>query len=65
MSHIDAPALLVYKGGDVLSTIVDIPQHIRDAEITSTGIENLLKQYVSFSGLFGFTPLTVTRNRVL
>ncbi|CRG90678.1 hypothetical protein PISL3812_07723 [Talaromyces islandicus] len=44
MTHIDAPALLAYKGGDVLSTIVDIPQHIRDAEITSTGIENLLKQ---------------------
>ncbi|QKX59286.1 uncharacterized protein TRUGW13939_06418 [Talaromyces rugulosus] len=44
MSHIDAPALLAYKAGEVLATIVDIPQHIRDTEITSTGIENLLKQ---------------------
>lgn len=54
MSHIDAPALLAYKGGDVLATIVDIPQHIRDAEITATGIENLLKQYVSSISVSSF-----------
>lgn len=48
MSHIDAPALLAYKAGDVLATIVDIPRQIRDVEISPTGIENLLKQYVSF-----------------
>lgn len=48
MNHIDAPALLAYKAGDVLATIVDIPRQIRDVEINPTGIENLLKQYVFF-----------------
>ncbi|OKL61473.1 hypothetical protein UA08_03489 [Talaromyces atroroseus] len=45
MSHIDAPALLAYKAGDVISTIVDIPRQIpRGSVITSTSIENLLNQ---------------------
>jgi hypothetical protein len=48
MNHIDAPALLVYKGGDVIATIVDIPRQIsRGREVNATSIENLLKQYVS------------------
>jgi hypothetical protein len=65
MSHIDAPALLAYKAGDVLATIVDIPKHIRNTEITSTGIENLLKQYVSFFCCYEFPSLTFPRYRVL
>jgi hypothetical protein len=48
MNHIDAPALLAYKGGDVIATIVDIPRQIsRGREVNATSIENLLKQYVS------------------
>lgn len=47
MSHIDAPALLAYKAGDVISTLVDIPRQIpRGGEISSLSIEDLLKQYV-------------------
>lgn len=45
MSHIVAPALLAYKGGDVMCTVVDIPRQIpRGREITPTSIEELLKQ---------------------
>lgn len=50
MSHIDAPALLAYKAGDVISTLVDIPRHIpRGGEISSISIEDLLIQYVLYS----------------
>lgn len=46
MSHIDAPALLAYKAGDVISTLVDIPRQIpRRGKISSNSIEDLLKQY--------------------
>lgn len=46
MSHIEAPALLAYKGGDVISTIVDIPRQIpHHGKITSTSVEDLLKRY--------------------
>ncbi|GAM35803.1 phosducin [Talaromyces pinophilus] len=45
MRHIDAPALLAYKAGDVISTLVDIPRQIpRGREISSLSIEDLLKQ---------------------
>lgn len=45
MSHIDAPALLAYKAGDVIATMVDIPRQIRrGSKITSNSIEELLKQ---------------------
>ncbi|KAH8696220.1 thioredoxin-like protein [Talaromyces proteolyticus] len=45
MNNIDAPALLAYKAGDVISTIVDIQRQIPGgSDITSTSIENLLKQ---------------------
>ncbi|RAO71007.1 uncharacterized protein BHQ10_007019 [Talaromyces amestolkiae] len=45
MSHIDAPALLAYKAGDVISTLVDIPRQIpRGGKISSISIEDLLKQ---------------------
>lgn len=50
MSHIDAPALLAYKAGDVISTLVDIPRQIpRGGKISSISIEDLLKQYVLYS----------------
>ncbi|KAL1966780.1 hypothetical protein VTN77DRAFT_3745 [Rasamsonia byssochlamydoides] len=45
MNHIDAPALLAYKGGDVFATIVDIPRQLsRGSEIDADSIENLLQQ---------------------
>ncbi|EEA26145.1 phosducin, putative [Talaromyces marneffei ATCC 18224] len=47
MSHIEAPALLAYKGGDIISTLIDIPRQIpRGGEISSLTIEDLLKRYV-------------------
>jgi hypothetical protein len=50
MRHIDAPALLAYKAGDVISTLVDIPRQIpRGREISSLSIEDLLKQYAHLS----------------
>jgi hypothetical protein len=46
MSHIDAPALLAYKAGDVICTLVDIARQIpRGGEISEISIEDLLKQY--------------------
>lgn len=49
MSHIEAPALLAYKAGDVICTLVDIPRQIpRGNGISSNSIEDLLQQYVFF-----------------
>ncbi|EED22031.1 phosducin, putative [Talaromyces stipitatus ATCC 10500] len=48
MSHIEAPALLAYKAGDVICTLVDIPRQIpRGGEISANSIEDLFKQYVT------------------
>lgn len=49
MDHIDAPALLAYRGGEVFATIVDIPRQLsRGSEIDATSIEELLQRYVEF-----------------
>jgi hypothetical protein len=45
--HIDAPALLAYRAGDVFSTIVDIPQQLpRGRDCSADSLEDLLKEYV-------------------
>ncbi|KKK22794.1 putative phosducin [Aspergillus rambellii] len=44
MDHIQAPALLAYRNGDVFSTIVDIPQQIpKGRSCTADTLEDLLK----------------------
>jgi hypothetical protein len=46
MDHIDAPALLAYKAGDVFATIVDIPRRLPGGrECSSESLEDLLKEY--------------------
>jgi hypothetical protein len=46
MNHIDAPALLGYRGGDVFTTIVDIPKHLpRGRDCSAESLEDLLKEY--------------------
>jgi hypothetical protein len=49
MDHIDAPALLAYKAGDVFATIVDIPRRLPGGrECSSESLEDLLKEYRVF-----------------
>lgn len=47
MDHIDAPAILAYRGGDVFATIVDILRNIpRGRPCSANSLEDLLKMYV-------------------
>lgn len=47
MDHIQAPALLAYRGGDVFATIVEIFRQIPKGRACSAdSLEELLKQYV-------------------
>ena len=47
MDHIQAPALLAYRGGDVFATIVEIFRQIPQGRACSAdSLEELLKQYV-------------------
>jgi hypothetical protein len=44
MDHIEAPALLAYKAGDVFATIVEIPRQIpKGRACTADTLEDLLK----------------------
>jgi hypothetical protein len=44
MDHIDPPALLAYRDGDVFATIVDIPQQIpRGRSCSADSVEDVLK----------------------
>ena len=48
MDHIQAPALLAYRGGDVFATIVEIFRQIPKGRACSAdSLEELLKQYAS------------------
>ncbi|EAW13084.1 phosducin family protein [Aspergillus clavatus NRRL 1] len=47
MDHIEAPALLVYRGGDVFATIVEIMKQIpKGRSLSADSLEDLLKSYV-------------------
>ncbi|KAL4931489.1 phosducin family protein [Aspergillus undulatus] len=46
MDHISPPALLAYRGGDVFSTIVDIPQQIpKGRSCSAESLEDVLKSH--------------------
>ncbi|KAL5341539.1 thioredoxin-like protein [Aspergillus crustosus] len=46
MDHIDPPALLAYRAGDVFATIVDIPQQIpKGRSCSADSLEDVLKLY--------------------
>lgn len=48
MNHIQAPALLAYRGGDVFTTIVDVIRNIpKGRSCSADSLEDLLKLYVS------------------
>lgn len=47
MDHVEAPALLAYRSGDVFATIVDIFQQLpRGRDCSADSLEDLLKLYV-------------------
>jgi hypothetical protein len=47
MDHVNAPALLAYRGGDVFTSIIDIPRQLPKGRPCSAGsLEDLLKEYV-------------------
>lgn len=47
MSHIQAPALLAYRGGDVFATIVNVIRSIpKGRSCSADSLEDLLKLYV-------------------
>lgn len=47
MNHINAPAILAYRGGEVFATIVDILRNIpRGRPCSADSLEDLLKMYV-------------------
>lgn len=53
MDHIQAPAILAYRGGDVFTTIVDIMRNIpRGRSPSADSLEDLLKLYVPCPSLF-------------
>lgn len=48
MDHIQAPALLAYRGGEVFATIVDVLRNIpRGRSCSADSLEDLLKLCVS------------------
>jgi len=52
MNHIQAPALLAYRGGDVFATIVNIIRSIpKGRSCSADSLEDLLKLYVSLDTL--------------
>lgn len=58
MDHIQAPAVLAYRGGDVFATIVEIFRQIPKGRACSAdSLEDLLKQYVFLSCPFTFYDL--------
>lgn len=47
MNHIQAPALLAYRGGDVFATIVNVIRSIpKGRSCSADSLEDLLKLYV-------------------
>jgi hypothetical protein len=47
MDHIDAPALLAYRAGDVFATIVEVLKQIpKGRSCSADSLEDLLKSYV-------------------
>jgi hypothetical protein len=47
MDHIQAPALLAYRGGEVFTTITDIIRNIpKGRSCSADSLEDLLKLYV-------------------
>lgn len=49
MDHIEAPALLAYRNGDIFATIVDIMRQFPNGRsCSSESLEDLLKQCVVF-----------------
>ncbi len=69
MDHIQAPALLAYRGGEVFTTITDIIRNIpKGRSCSADSLEDLLKLYVAHSRLVHALDLHTnvpTRNRVL
>ena len=52
MNHLEPPALLAYRGGELISTLVELEEQVgRGTSITETSVESLLKRYVPFSFL--------------
>lgn len=50
MDHIQAPALLAYRGGEVFTSITDIIRNIpRGRSCSADSLEDLLKLYVVIS----------------
>lgn len=50
MDHIQAPALLAYRGGEVFTTITDIIRNIpKGRSCSADSLEDLLKLYVVIS----------------
>ncbi|PYH44590.1 phosducin family protein [Aspergillus saccharolyticus JOP 1030-1] len=53
MDHIEAPALLAYRDGDVFATIVEIMRQIpKGRSLSADSLEDLLKMYVYIPLLF-------------
>lgn len=49
MEHVEAPALLAYKGGEVFATIVDILKQLPNGRnCSSASLEDLLMMYAFF-----------------
>lgn len=47
MDHVQAPALLAYRGGDVFATIVNVIRSIpKGRSCSADSLEDLLKMYV-------------------
>lgn len=57
MDHIEAPALLAYKDGDVFATIVEILRQIpKGRSCSADSLEDLLRSYVT--SLYPFLSMT-------
>lgn len=62
MDHVEAPALLAYRGAEVFATLVDIFRLIpRGKNVTPESLEDLLKMYV----LFPYLPFTSYSEQLL
>lgn len=48
MDHVASPAIIAYKGGDVFSTLVEIPSQIPSGRsLNASSLEDLMRTYVS------------------
>lgn len=46
MNHLQPPALLAYRAGELISTLVELEEQVGRGKITVTSIEHLLKRYL-------------------